>query len=96
MLKGILIATRSAQARRAAMPPKTYFAWSVYLRTPLYFRAFTGQTCGSELIADLVTKRSRLRKGEVLSIGGTPTTNQACLRVDRFDVVECDASVVAF
>ncbi len=33
---------------------------------------------------------------EVLSIGGTPTTNQACLLVDRFGVVECDASVVAF
>jgi hypothetical protein len=31
-----------------------------------------------------------------LSIGGTPTTNQACLLGDRFDVVECDASVVAF
>jgi hypothetical protein len=47
-------------------------------------------------IADLVTKRSRLRKAEVLSIGGTPTTNQACLLVDRFDVVECDTSVAAF
>jgi hypothetical protein len=76
MLKGILIATRSAQARRAAMPPKTYFAWSVYLRTPLYFRAFTGQTCDSE------------RRDS--------DHNQACLLVDRFDVVECDASVVAF
>jgi len=58
---------------------------SVYLRTLLYFRAFTGQTCDSELMADLATKRSRLRKAEVLSIGGTPTTDQAC-----------DASVVAF
>jgi hypothetical protein len=38
---------------------------SVYLRTLLYFRAFTGQTCDSELIADLATKRSRLRKVEV-------------------------------
>jgi hypothetical protein len=46
--------------------------------------------------AGKATKRSRLRKAEVLSIGGTPTTNQACLLVDRFDVVECDASVVAF
>jgi len=58
---------------------------SVYLRTLLYFRAFTGQTCDSELMADLATKRSRLRKAEVLSIGGTPTTAHAC-----------DASVVAF
>lgn len=69
---------------------------SVYLPTLLYFRAFTGQTCDSELIADLATQRSRLRIAEVLSIGGTPTTNQACPLGDRFDVVECDASVVAF
>ncbi len=51
---------------------------SVNLRTLLYFRAFTGQTCDSELIADLATKGSRLCKAEVLSIGGTPTANQAC------------------
>jgi hypothetical protein len=49
-----------------------------------------------DLEAGKATKRSRLRKAEVLSIGGAPTTNQACLLGDRFDVVECDASVVAF
>ncbi len=38
---------------------------SVYLRTLLYFRAFTGQTCDRELIADLATKPLAIAQAEV-------------------------------
>src|SRR5215471_1830616 len=40
-----------------------------------------------ELIAGLATECSRLRKSQVVSIGRTAATDQACLLGDRFDMI---------
>src|SRR5215472_572868 len=40
-----------------------------------------------KLIASLATECSRLRKPQVVSIGWTTATDQACVLGDRFDVI---------
>jgi hypothetical protein len=53
----------------------------------MYFAMMSTAQRDSELVADFATEGPRLRKSQVMGVGGNPTANQARELSNRFDML---------
>src|SRR6516225_8288569 len=74
-------ASRRARIDTALLPPHGF------VTAAMNFAVMSSAKRNRELIADFAAKRPRLRKTEMMHVGGTPAANQAWLLGDRFHML---------